>query len=265
MQDFVNTTDIIPATKTDHAAIELNLTDSNQNSRGPGFWKMNVSLLEDPNYLEELKQNIPLWKTTGSDNLSDKRCIWDWLKYNIRNHAILFSKKKAKERSAMEKNLQQVYEEATKKFEQDPSDSNLNTLNEAKEILESYYEEKTRGVIIRARARWHEHGERSTKYFLNLEKRNHVKKHIRKLLISGSITSDPFGILNEQKRFYHSLYKSNVTDEDRENGNEFLNNLNIPRLSEENNLVSEKYLLKKLQPSLTVFRVTNLLVMMEYQ
>ena len=77
----------------------------------------------------------------------------------------------------MEKNLQQVYEEATKKFEQDPSNSNLNTLNEAKEILESYYEEKTRGVIIRARAQWHEHGERSTKYFLNLEKRNHVKKH----------------------------------------------------------------------------------------
>ena len=148
---------------------------------------------------------------------------------------------------------------------QDPSDSNVNTLNEAKEILESYYEEKTRGVIIRARARWHEHGERSTKYFLNLEKRNHVKKHIRKLLISGSITSDPFGILNEQKRFYHSLYKSNVTDEDRENGNEFLNNLNIPRLSEENNLVREKYLLKKLQPSLTVLRMTNLLVMMEYQ
>jgi len=43
------------------------------------------------------------------------------------------------------------------------------------------------------------------------------------------------------------LYKSNVTDEDRENGNEFLNNFNIQRLSEEkkNNLVNEKYLLKK--------------------
>ena len=61
----------------------------------------------------------------------------------------------------MEKNLQQVYEEANKKFEQDPSDSNLNTLNEAKEILESYYEEKTRDVIIRARARWHEHGDKA--------------------------------------------------------------------------------------------------------
>ena len=52
----------------------------------------------------------------------------------------------------MEKNLQQVYETATKKFEQHPSDSNLTTLNEAKEIRESHYEEKTRGVIIRARA-----------------------------------------------------------------------------------------------------------------
>ena len=129
--------------------------------------------------------------------------------------------------------LQQVYEEATKKCEQDPSDSNLNTLNEAKEILENYYEEKTRGVIIRARAWWHDHGERSKKYFQTLEKRNHVKKHIRKLVISRSITSDAFGILNEQKRFYHSLYKSTVTDEDRENGNEFLNNFNIQRLSEE--------------------------------
>ena len=226
---------------------------------------MNFSPFEDANYLEELKQNIPLWKTTGSDNLSDKRCIWDWLKYNIRNHAILFSKKKARERSAMEQKLKSI-RGSNQNIRTGPFRLlNLNTLNEAKNILESYYEEKTRGVIIRARARWHEHGERSTKYFLNLEKRNHVKKHIRKLLISGSITSDPFGILNEQKRFYHSLYKSNVTDEDRENGNEFLNNLNIPRLSEENNLVREKYLLKKLQPSLTVFRVTNLLVMMEYQ
>ena len=92
LQDFLNTTDVIPAIKTDLAVIELNLTDSDQNSKGPGFWKMNVSLLEDPNYLEVLKQNIPLWKTTGSDNVSDKRCIWDWLKYNIRNHYFVLEK-----------------------------------------------------------------------------------------------------------------------------------------------------------------------------
>ena len=31
----------------------------------------------------------------------------------------------------------------------------------AKEKLELFYEQKTKGIIIRARARWHEHGERS--------------------------------------------------------------------------------------------------------
>jgi len=79
-------------------------------------------------------------------------------------------------------------------------------LNEIKEKIELFYEEKTSGIIIvRAKARWHEHGERSTKYFLNLEKRNHVKKHIRKLVISGAISTDPYQILSEQKNLYHNL------------------------------------------------------------
>ena len=100
--------------------------------------------------------------------------------------------------------------------------------------MESFYEEKTKGVIIRARARWHEHGEKSTKYFLNLEKRNHVKKHIRKLCINGKITTDPHCILKEQERFYRELYKSNINSPNiGEKISSFLNVLNIPQLSEE--------------------------------
>ena len=34
-----------------------------------------------------------------------------------------------------------------------------------------------RVIIIHAKARWHEQGERSLKYFLNLEKRNNARKH----------------------------------------------------------------------------------------
>ena len=34
LQDFVNTTDIIPAIKTDHAAIELNLTEFQSKLKG---------------------------------------------------------------------------------------------------------------------------------------------------------------------------------------------------------------------------------------
>ena len=39
--------------------------------------------------------------------------------------------------------------------------SGVKGLNEVKEKLELFYEEKTNGIIVRARARWHEHGERN--------------------------------------------------------------------------------------------------------
>jgi len=103
-----------------NAAIELALTDSYQNVKGPWFWKMNVSLLEDGNYLNDLKDKFPQWKTTGANNLSDKRSVWDWLKYNIRDYAISYSKQKAKERNIKEKSLQTTYEESNKNVRSRP-------------------------------------------------------------------------------------------------------------------------------------------------
>ena len=172
--------------------------------------------------------------------LPDKRSVWDWIKYNIRAHAIFHSKYKTKERNERERQLQNNYEEATKIFESDPTKLNAIRLNEIKEKLELFYEEKTKGIIIRARARWHEHGERSSKYFLNLEKRNHVKKHIRKLLVGGSMASDPLTILSEQKRFYQDLYRTK-TEAVEINGsiNEFLNKLGISKLSAEQKQMCE--------------------------
>ena len=230
--DFINATEVQPAIRTDHAAITLALADIGE-IKGPGIWKMNVSLLEDENYLEQLRINIPKWKQEGEIDLSDKRCVWDWIKYNIRLHAISYSKEKAKLKYEKEQRIQQELKDANRLFENDPSASNRLRLDEIKEKLELFYEEKVKGIVIRARARWHEYGERSTKYFLNLEKRNHVKKHIRKLLISGSITTDPYRILAEQKRFYQNLYKTKDSVEATDSIEAFLNSLNIPKLSEE--------------------------------
>ena len=112
---------------------------------------------------------------------------------------------------------------------------NATALNSTKEKLELLYEEKIQGIINRARARWWEHGEKSTKYFLNLEKRNHVKKHVWKLKISGSIVTDPFNILSEEKRFYQKLYstRKNNSADNLQATELFLNNLNIPQLTEQ--------------------------------
>jgi len=65
-----------------------------------------------------------------------------------------------------ENHLQEKYSKAKKEFEGDPNNLDGDILNYAKEDLELFYEEKVKGIIIRARARWYEHSEKSTKYFL---------------------------------------------------------------------------------------------------
>ena len=98
LHDLTTSTDIIPAIKTDHSAISLELTNDYNQIKGPGFWKMNCALLEDDLYVDDIKSKIPVWLAEGYKDLSDNRNIWDWVKYNIRAHAIQYSKHRAKER-----------------------------------------------------------------------------------------------------------------------------------------------------------------------
>ena len=82
--------------------------------KGPGFWKMNTSILEDDEYTDDLTKMVPIWIPESRNELSN-HCygnIWDWIKYNIRAHAIKYSKKKAKERNERGSKLEKEYTEA---------------------------------------------------------------------------------------------------------------------------------------------------------
>ena len=88
---------------------------------------------------------------------------------------------------------------------------------------------------------------------------------MQKLKISGSITTDPFKILSEEKSFYQELYTS------KNLGNEqateiFLNSLNIPRLTDEQSFLVKVALRRRSVLKLyKVVRVTKLLVMTDFQ
>ena len=62
------------------------------------------------------------------------------------------------------------------KIAESPTHENLANLESAKTEYEKEYDYIVRGSIIRSRATWFEQGERNSKYFLNLEKRNKKKK-----------------------------------------------------------------------------------------
>ena len=67
-----------------------------------------------------------------------------------------------------EQMLKKEFREAYLIFENNPSQENQTTLSVPRERIEKLYEEKVEGIIVRSRARWHEHGEKNSKYFFNL-------------------------------------------------------------------------------------------------
>ena len=143
LQDLLMSTSIVPAIKTDHAAIFVEFGTTDNQVKGPGLWKMNCSILDDEGYIKDITLKILSWITDGERELSDNRTIWDWIKYNIRAHAIQYSKRRAKERSELEIVLQNDYTVASQKYESNPCDSNVSLLTAAKEKLELSYEQKT--------------------------------------------------------------------------------------------------------------------------
>ena len=53
----VTNSDILAGFKTDHSLITIKLA-LHSNPRGPGFWKLNTSLLEEDGYVKQIKTAI---------------------------------------------------------------------------------------------------------------------------------------------------------------------------------------------------------------
>ena len=76
LQDLVMSTSIIPAIKTYHTAISVELGTRDNQIKGPGLWKMNCSILDDEDDIEDITLKIPSWIADGERELSDNRTIW---------------------------------------------------------------------------------------------------------------------------------------------------------------------------------------------
>ena len=85
-----------------------------------------------------------------------------------------------------------------------------------------------RGIAIRSKANWITRGEKSTKYFLNLEKRHYTNKLIPKLVLDDATEiTDQKDIIREQERFYEELYTSRETQFRADHSTTFFNHDNI--------------------------------------
>ena len=115
-----------------------------------------------------IKTEMPTWIEDGKA-LVDERSKWDWVKYNVRKHSILFSKELAKLKRNKENKLNKKYEELSKIFQDNTCEETRIAMEKTKNKLETLYDEKVNGIITRARARWHEHRGNIVNIFLTLK------------------------------------------------------------------------------------------------
>ena len=86
-------------------------------------------------------------------------------------------------------------------------------------------------VQVQSRCQQYEDGEKSNKFFLNLEKVRGSQGKVRKLIVSNHEIADPQLIEQEIVFFYKSLFKNNIKKTLSEQKN-FLDTLQIPKLSD---------------------------------
>lgn len=203
--------------KTDHSLIDIKIA-LHSNPRGPGFWKLNTSFLNENDYIGQIQVVI---KETHEEYRHDKTMndalLWEMIKLKIREHSIKYATTKraktVRREEELEKEintLQHLIDTQNENNEIDIADT-FHNLEIKKRELEEIVEYRTKGSILRARCRWFNEGEKNTKYFLNLEKRHHKEGAISQLKQADEsfVTTDK-EILYQCETFYRELYRSKI-------------------------------------------------------
>ena len=104
------------------------------------------------------------------------------IKYRIRQVTINYSKEKARQRRQKISDIENSRKVLEEKCGNNPTTENIEQLEILKLEHENIYEAFSKGAIIHSKATWYEKGEKSIKYFLNLESHQKAKSSIPKVL-----------------------------------------------------------------------------------
>ena len=207
---------ILPAAFSDHCPIICNIRKQ-ESIRGPGLWKCNSRHLSDKELVDQINEVIDFAEYRYEHcNLLTK---WEMIKLDIRQVIIQYSRYKAASRKKRLTEKRNKLDSLNKKL----SMINLKSDTAVRHIMkidgkidqiraeiqkEELYD--AQGVMMRAKARWMEQGEHSTKYFFSLEKaRSQAKVMNRVRNDKGEIICKAEEIMKIQAQFYQKLYTSN--------------------------------------------------------
>lgn len=225
---------IISLPTTDHRGVLIKLKTFSI-ARGPGYWKLNNALLQEQEYLNLINTTIDNFSLEFENQDADVK--WELLKLRIKETTLNYSRERAVKYRNKTLRLQAELNDIDILLAKNPDNSDSLKRREQLLInLELLEYNKTKSAQIRSKEKWISEGEKNTKFFLSLEKSRANAKIMPSLTLENdTVLTDQLEILNAQKEYFENLYKvdDNVIDDSEEQLDIFLNNADIPKLSDE--------------------------------
>ena len=173
IQSEVKSCEFLFSLSSDHSPMKLKMQSISTDTRGRRYWKFNNSLLQNKQFVSDMKNKINEVVSTFGD-FDDPRINWEYLKFKIREFSRDTAIKLAKARKLKRENLEFKVNSYEKII--NPSEDELRDLENAKVELEKIYDHITNGIMLRSKAQWYEEGKKASKYFLHWRKISSVEE-----------------------------------------------------------------------------------------
>jgi hypothetical protein len=198
---------VIPRCDHKGCTFSLDIIDSN---RGRGFWKCNVSVLEDVHFRDDLFALFETFRLESENNTPNWE-VWDSFKSKVKNliisHSVRLSVNRKIKQSQLLNTLNFLHE-----IEVQKPGCATSQIAQAEAELQDLANYRREGEIVRSRVHQLENAETSASFFERTAKRNGEKKLIESLEINGQPSSNINEIILHCRSFYSQLLHSQSID-----------------------------------------------------
>ena len=203
--------DILPFPFSDHCALFFSVSVPDAISPGPGLWKLNSSILDEPEFVLLISNFWPFWRSRifSFSSLAD---WWDAGKAEIKKLSVDYCRNRARVKRGERDLLSRLVSFLKEKLDAGATFC-LAPYHTALSNLGKLDLEAARGAQVRSRVRWTEEGEVSSAYFFRLIKKQSADRLVAALRCpDGTVVNSAPDLVECFSQFYSDLFSAEPVD-----------------------------------------------------